>query len=334
MSRLTCLRTSALFLLAGLSAGCTFSGCGVDPARSSARPAAATTAAAQSPVVPSGDAAPPAERTGGFDGQRAYAHVEQLVRIGPRPPASDGIRRAQAYIRSQLESFGCAVEEDNFTAQTPMGSVSMKNIVAKAAGSSPSVVLMLTHYDTANIPNFVGANDGGSSTGVMLEMARQVCRRKNALTFWIAFLDGEEAFREWSDTDSVYGSRQMAAKLAVSGELKRVKAVILADLVGYRNLRFKRESNSAKWLVDMVWSTAARLGYEEQFTQAESGVADDHMPFVRRGVAAVDIIQLDDYPHWHTAEDTLDKISPRALAIVGHVILEVLPRLEKKFRLV
>jgi Zn-dependent M28 family amino/carboxypeptidase len=277
--------------------------------------------------------APPADKTGGFDGNRAYAHVAKLVAIGPRPPGSEGIRRTQAYTRSQLESFGCAVEEDNFTAQTPVGPVAMKNIVATAHGKSQNVLLLLTHYDTRREPaGFVGANDGGSSTGVMLEMARHLCGRKNALSIWIAFLDGEEAFEEWSELDSLYGSRQMAARLAVSGDLKRIKAVLLADLVGYRELKFRRESNSTKWLTDLVWSTAERLGYKAHFADDESPVDDDHSPFLKRGVAAVDIIQLEDYPHWHTKEDTLDKISGRSLAIVGHVLLEVIPALEKKFR--
>jgi len=206
------------------------------------------------------EAAPAPATTGGFDGQKAFAQVERLVAIGPRSPGTEGIRRAQEYIRGQLQSFGCTVEEDEFHAATPVGPVAMKNIVAKIPGQSSSVVLLTTHYDTKRLANFVGANDGGSSTGLMLEMARQLCGRKNKLTIWIAFFDGEEAFVQWSATDGTYGSRQMAAKLAVSGELKRVKAVVLADLIGDRNLRIKRESNSTSWLTELVWATASRLG--------------------------------------------------------------------------
>lgn len=299
-----------------------------------AQPQSAAPPAKAAPTAPVFPPAPAPETTGGFDGGKAFAHVAELVKIGPRVPGTDGIRRAQDYIKSQLQGFGCAIEEDDFSGPTPVGRVPMKNIVAKAAGASPNVVLFLTHYDTKREPaGFVGANDSGSSTGVMLELARRACERKNALTIWIAFLDGEEAYVEWTDTDSLYGSRQMAAQLANSGELKKVKAVILADLVGYRELRFKRESNSTTWLVDMVWSTAARLGYSKQFVQDSQGeVNDDHLPFIRRDIPAVDIIQLEDYPHWHTAQDTLDKISPQSLAIVGHVLVEVLPQLEKRFR--
>jgi len=312
-------------LAALIFVSCLAPACQANPQKPTPQPSASSPAKVQVP------AAPPAETTGGFDGQKAFAHVEKLVSFGPRDPGSEGIHRAQAYIHDQLESFGCEVEEDDFSSSTPVGRVAMKNIVAKAPGKSSKVVLFLTHYDTLRKPNFVGANDGGSSTGVMLELARILCRRENALTVWIAFLDGEEALVQWSETDGVYGSRQMAARLAISGELKRVKAVVLADLVGYRDLRFLREANSTKWLTDLVWSTAARLGYEEYFADGETSVEDDHGPFLRRNIPAVDIIQLDDFPYWHTPEDTLDKISPRSLAIVGHVLLEVLPQLEKRF---
>lgn len=306
-------------------------GCRAEPQRTATQTSIAP-AAASSPQNPLGaEAAPPANATGGFDGQKAFAHVERLVAIGPRPAGSDEIRKAQEYLRAQLRSSGCAVEEDDFRASTIFGSLPMKNIVAKSPGRSPSVVLLATHYDTKRMENFVGADDGGSSSGVMLELTRLLCGRKNALTIWITFFDGEESIGEWSATDGTFGSRQMAAKLATSGELKRVKAMLLADLVGGRNLRFKRESNSTRWLTDLVWSTAARLGYENVFVPAETAIEDDHTPFLRRNVPAVDIINLE-APYWHTPRDTLDKISPRSLAIVGHVLLETLAELEKKLR--
>lgn len=316
MSRRIC--CGALAVAGWLALG----GCQAEPKRVPAQAAA--------PAAPGLEASP--ARTRGFDGRRALAHVERLVAMGPRTPASEASRQAQAYLRRELQAAGCAVEEDDFAAVTPLGRVPMKNIVARAAGKRPGVVLFLTHYDTARLPAFLGANDGGSSTGVMLELARHLCARTNELSVWIAFLDGEEAQVRWSETDGLYGSRQLAARLANAGELKRVRAVILADLVGYRELRLRREANSTPWLVDLVWSTAARLGYEEHFVAQAMAVEDDHVPFLRRGIPAVDLIQLDDYPHWHTPEDTLDKLSPRSLAIVGHVLLEVLPELEGKFR--
>jgi glutaminyl-peptide cyclotransferase len=280
--------------------------------------------------------APPASETGGFDGNKAFDHVAQVVAIGPRPPASDGIRRAQQYIKAQLQSFNCQVDEDDFHAQTPVGDVAMKNIIAKAPGEGSGIILLMTHYDTlGSVKDFVGAEDSGSSTGLMLEMARLLCPKKQPNAVWIAFLDGEEAFVNWNqDEDHTYGSRELAALLAVSGDLKRVKAVILADMVGQKNLEIHRESDSTKWLTDLVWKKAATLGYGDIFTSRESQVADDHQPFLSRGVPAVDIIDLDGYTnagYWHTTQDTLDKVSPKSLAIVGHVILESVNELHKKF---
>jgi glutaminyl-peptide cyclotransferase len=287
---------------------------------------------AASSALASAIAAPPAETTGGFDGARAYRYVEQLVAIGPHPAGSEAIRRAQAYIIEQLKGFGCPVEEQDFHASTPIGDVAMKNILVKIPSENPNIILYASHYDTKRIDNFVGADDGGSSTGVLLELARVLCARKNAQTLWLAFLDGEEAFNfQWADPDHTYGSRELAASLALSGTLRRVKAMILVDMVGPANPEFKRESNSTPWLTEVLWSTAARLGYGKVFINESSTISDDHDPFLDRDVPAADIIDLD-VPYWHTAKDTLDKIDPRTLAITGHVLIASLPDLEKKIR--
>jgi glutaminyl-peptide cyclotransferase len=288
---------------------------------------------AQSPA-PS-EAAPPAAQTGGFDGQQAYDYTAKLVSFGPRPPDSDAIHHTQDYIREQLKSFGCAVSEDDFHSSTPIGSVAMKNIVAEIPGERKSIILLLTHYDTLKKDGFVGAVDGGSSSGLMLEMARLLCGKKSTDRIWIAFLDGEEAFQQWSDTDSTYGSRELAARMALSGDLPRIKAVLLADMVGAVNLHIEKDSNSTTKLVDLVWKTAARLGYSDIFVQASTPIEDDHLPFVRRKVPSVDVIDLLDYPssttlpYWHTTQDTMDKVSPRSLAIVGHVFVETVRELQK-----
>jgi glutaminyl-peptide cyclotransferase len=283
-----------------------------------------------------GEPAPPASETGGFDGMKAFEHVAKLVAIGPRPPASDGIHRAQDYIRTQLTSYGCQIDEDDFHAQTPVGEIAMKNIVAKAPGEGQGIILLMTHYDTlSSVKDFVGAEDSGSSTGLMLEMARLMCAKKQPNAVWIAFLDGEEAFVDWNQNDDhTYGSRELAARLAVSGDLKRVKAMILADMIGQTNLEIMRESDSTKWLTDLIWKKAAALGYKDIFISREMQVSDDHQPFLSRGVPSVDIIDLDGYTrlgYWHTAQDTIDKVSPRSLAIVGYVILESIGELQKKF---
>jgi glutaminyl-peptide cyclotransferase len=295
----------------------------------------ATSEAAPPPAETLQQTAPAPEKTGGFDGQRAFQHVADLVAIGPRTAGTDGNHRAQDYIIGQLKGLGCPVDPEAFHTPTPIGDTEMKNIVVKIPGNSPEIVLFLTHYDTKRLPNFVGADDSGSSTGVMLELARLLCPRKNALTIWIAFLDGEEAFNlEWKDPDNTYGSRELAARMALSGDLARTKAVILADMVGGKNLRLQRETSSTGWLTDMVWSAAARLGYGDTFVSSQMGVTDDHDPFLARHVPAVDIIDLDTpqrLDYWHKPQDTLDKLSPTSLAIVGHVLIAVVPQLEQKF---
>jgi len=294
----------------------------------------ATSEAAAAPVS-TPQQAPTPDKTGGFDGQRAFQHVSDLVAIGPRTAGTEGNHRAQDYIIGQLKSFSCPVDPQAFHTPTPLGDMEMRNVLVKIPGTSPDILLFLTHYDTKRLPNFVGADDSGSSTGVMLELARLLCPRKNALAVWIAFLDGEEAFNlEWRDPDNTYGSRELAARMALSGDLSRTKAVILADMVGGRNLRLQKESNSTSWLTDLVWSTASRLGYGDVFVSSSLAVEDDHDAFLARHVPSVDIIDLDTparLGYWHTPQDTLDKLSSRSLAVVGHVLIAVVPQLEQKF---
>jgi Zn-dependent M28 family amino/carboxypeptidase len=306
-----------------------------------ARPSAATASSNATATTASvqAESAPPPAQTGGFDGAAAYAQVAKLVSFGPHPPDTDAIRKVQAYIRGQLTSFGCTTELDDFHAETPVGSLAMQNIVAKIPGSGPGVILLLTHYDTLRLDGFVGAEDAGSSTGLMLEVARNLCRApKRANAVWIAFVDGEEAqvvqngVAQWNGQDEVYGSRELAARMGISGDLKRTRAVILADMIGQYGLQLKREENSTPWLADLVWRTADKLGYGKVFVSEKSGpVSDDHEPFKNRGAPVVDIIDLDGYinvGYWHTRQDTLDKVSPKSLAIVGHVVLESVAELQ------
>ncbi len=309
--------------------------CGGSGASTPAETPTTSAPAASAPVNSSAaaDDALPASQTGGFDGAKAFQDVAKLVSFGPHPSGSDGIHQAQQYIEVELKSCGCAFEEDNFHTPTPVGDMTMKNIVAKVPGTRSGIILLLTHYDTKRLANFVGAEDGGSSTGVMLEMARLLCARqgKDPNAVWIAFLDGEEAMVDWTDTDSVYGSRELAARVALSGDLKRVKAVILADMIGQKDLEIPKETGSTKWLTDLVWSTAARLGYGNVFVARDMPIEDDHQPFLKRGVPAVDLIDFDGFqPYWHTPQDTLDKVSARNLGIVGHVVLASVAELQKK----
>jgi len=277
--------------------------------------------------------APAADTTGGFDGARAYKHVVEQVAIGPHPAGSEGIQRAQQYIVGQLKSFGCPVEVQDFHASsTPVGDVAMENILVKIPSTNPNIILYGSHYDTKRIPDFVGADDAGSSTGILLELERLLCARKNAETIWLAFFDGEEDFNfNWTDTDNTFGSRELAASMALSGELQRVKAMILLDMVGPANPVYKREINSTPWLTDLIWSTAGRLGYGRVFVGDRADIDDDHIPFLKRGVPSVDIIDLE-VPYWHTPQDTLDKIDPRTLAITGHVMISSLPEIEQRIK--
>jgi len=252
------------------------------------------------------------------------------VGFGPRPSGSASIGQLQEYIQSELTSYGCKVDVDSFSSDTPVGRLAMKNIVAKIPGDKAGIIMLATHYDTKRLENFVGADDGASSTAVMLELARLLCGRRGPYQVWITFFDGEEAVKFiWQDPDNRYGSRQMAARLAMSGDLPKIKAVLLADMVGSRNLRFRREADSTKALTDLIWSTAARLGYSNIFVNESSSTVDDHIIFLKRGVPAVDVINFE-IPYWHTVEDTLDKVSAKSLAITGGVFLESVKQLQSK----
>jgi glutaminyl-peptide cyclotransferase len=292
-------------------------------------------AAAQTSVQPN-DEAPPPDSTDGFDGKRAYAHVAKQVSFGPRPAGSPALAQTQDYLLSELKSYGCTADVDAFSSDTPAGRIAMKNILVKIPGDKPGVILLGTHYDTKRLENFVGADDAGSSTGVMLELARLLCSQRSRYNVWIAFFDGEEAVRpEWQDPDNCYGSREMAARFANSGDLTKIKAFLLADLVGTRTPHFKRETYSTKTLVDLVWSVAKKLGYSNIFVDDSSPIEDDHQSFLKRHVPSVDVIDLDNGPggdvyYWHTPQDSLDKISPKTLAIVGHVFLESVKQLQSK----
>jgi len=299
---------------------------------STTQPPLTSTAASAPPQA--ADEAPLPEKSGGFDGKRAFAHVAKQVSFGPHPSGSPAIAQVQDYLLSELKSYGCNVETDAFGADTPVGRLPMENILVKIPGEKPGVILLGTHYDTKRLDNFVGADDGGSSTAVMLELARLLCKQHGKYAVWIAFFDGEEAVRlQWEDPDNRYGSRQMAARFANSGDIKKIRAFLLADLVGGRNSRFRRDDSSTKWLTDLVWDVAAGLGYPSLFLNELTGIGgDDHHSFTQRGVPAVDVIDLipNEVPYWHTPEDALDKISAKTLAIVGHVFLESVKQLQSK----
>ena len=294
---------------------------------------------------PSGSLAPIAGAIA-FNGERAMEHVRKQIEFGPRPPGSLELARTRAYIIDQLTSYGLKVTTDEFRASTPQGEKEMVNITAEIPGESKDVIIISSHYDSKYFKNmrFVGANDPGASVATLLELGRVLAAStaKPKLTYWLVFFDGEEAFCEgWDDCgkpdapDNTYGSRRFVSQLRATNELNRVRAMILLDMIGYKNLELGRDTMSTKWLQDIVWQTAGELGYGNIFVNRAEGVGgDDHEPFLRAGIDSLDLIQLSNYrsgsvEYWHTAEDSLDKISPRSMKVVGDVILVSLPRIEQ-----
>jgi len=269
-----------------------------------------------------------------FNGGRAFEDLRRLVALGPRPSGSRGLEKARQEILRQLRQAGVAAEEERFVASTPAGSVPMVNVIAKIPGARRQVVIVAGHYETKRFDDFafVGANDGGSSAAFLLEMARVLATRKAGFTYWVVFFDGEEAFQQFTETDGLYGSRHLVQKLTADGELSRVEALILVDMIGDARLNIHREYNSTPWLTDMVFRSAQRLGYDKYFQDEPRAYEDDHIPFVNAGVAATDLLDFDYGPsnrYWHTAQDTLDKCSPISLTIIGRVVLATLDDLEK-----
>jgi Zn-dependent M28 family amino/carboxypeptidase len=270
-----------------------------------------------------------------FDAARAYNHAKQMVEFGPHPSGSDAIKKAQDYIEKEFKSYGLKVTEDNFEAVTPRGAVQMKNIIGELPGEKPDIVLITGHYDTKLQRGFLGANDGGSSSACVLEMARALSKTKPQYTLWFVQFDGEEAVVDWNamnGKDNTYGSRHLASKLKADGTLSRVKAMILVDMIGDKQLDIKREGESTRWLTDIIWNTASKIGYAKNYLREEHYISDDHLPFLQAGVPSVDLIDFNygpDHAYWHTNEDTLDKISGESLKAVGDVIIRALPEIFK-----
>ena len=268
-----------------------------------------------------------------FDSGRAFEHVRQLVAIGPRPAGSPGIEATRRYISDQMKAIGVPVIEQRFEGATPFGPVKMANLLGTIPGASPDRLIIGGHYDTKLFRQFrfVGANDGGSSAAMLLELARVLKARRNPFTIELVFFDGEEAVIDWTGTDHTYGSRHYVEAAGADGTLKTIRAMVLLDMVGDRDLTIRREAASTPWLIDIVWATATRLGHRDVFLDEELAVEDDHVPFLRAGIPAVDIIDLD-YTAWHTADDALERISARSLQTVGDVLLEALPKMEARLR--
>ncbi len=267
-----------------------------------------------------------------FSGASALEFTRQAVAFGPRPPGSAANHKLQAYIEAQLKKLRCQISFDAFTADTPAGPVAMRNIIARFPGTTSRAIVITGHFDTKPMPGrgFVGANDGGSSTGFLLELARVVNSMPHADDICLAWFDGEEAYGEWSDTNGIYGSRHLADKWSRDGTLARIKALINVDMIGDTDLGIMEEGNSTPSLMNLVWKTAHDLGYGKYFLDSGFATEDDHLPFLRKGVQAIDLIDFDYGPnnaYWHTEKDTMDKLSARSFEVVGAVVSAVLRKL-------
>ncbi|MFQ3580396.1 MAG: M28 family peptidase [Chloracidobacterium sp.] len=310
------------------------------PAAEPTRPAATTTAR---------------ERSTPFDAERAFRHIEKQVAYGPRPAGSAALGNLREWLIGELKSYGLKVTTQPFTARTPskkFPTIRMENVIAELPGASQDVLLIASHYDTKYMEDevFVGANDAGSSTAVVLELARVLAamspeERGFSQTVQFVFFDGEEAVVEWEGDDNTYGSRHFVEQLRATGQMKRIKAMILLDMVGDADLAIPKEYQSSAWLANIIHETAHDLGYGAHFPKTTHAIADDHLPFLKAGIPAVDLIDFTygtdevnfgpggpENAYWHTARDTPDKLSPRSLKIVGDTVLSALPKIAKAAR--
>jgi len=298
-------------------------------------------------VVSHVNASPPAVETviaepqakPSFDSAKAFEHLKAMVAIGPRYSGSPAIRQTRAYLTRELSALGFKVEEQPFTADTPKGRIEMVNLIVRLAGKRPERLLFTGHYDTKNLPNFVGASDGGSSAAFLVELARALKDQPREFTYEFVWLDGEEATCNlWDECskpgkpDHTYGSQYYVDAAKQAGALKSIKAMILVDMIGDKDLQIRRERKGTAWITDAIWAAAKRTGHGGTFVDLSTDIEDDHVPFINAGVEAADIIDLD-YPYWHNDQaccDDISRVSARSLQIVGEVLLAAIPDIEKR----
>lgn len=305
-------------------------------ARSKSAPAAPDTSNAN--VVSAADPSPSTDSAPqpAFDASRAMQYVKDIVAFGPRPIGSENHKKVENFILSHLK--GDDVEQDAFEVHASEGTFPVRNIIAKFPGKKDGIIVIASHYDT-NWPlrntSYIGANDGASSSALLLEIASQLRRKKlDGYSVWLLWDDGEESMRlPWYDPESLYGVRHLADKWQSDGTLKKIKAFILEDMIGDADLNIERVTDSTPWLENLVGQAATRLGYQSHFFGREGDVEDDHVPFLQRGVPATDLIDFDygyNNVFWHSTEDTVDKLSPNSLEIVGMVTLETVRLVDQR----
>jgi Zn-dependent M28 family amino/carboxypeptidase len=276
-----------------------------------------------------------------FNAPQAYAYTAKVAGYGERWPGSPGHAKTEELIRSTIRKDGGQIEADNFTAKTPRGSVAVHNIIGKFNVSSDpkqKIFILAGHYDTLFMPGFIGANDGGSSTAILLAFADALAGHKTNMQIWLVWTDLEEAIREFNATDGLYGSRHLAGTLAGNGVAGRVSGFFLLDMIGDKDLSVARETGSTRWLQDFISQAAKQLGYEQYFFKYDVGIIDDHVPFLQVGIPAVDVVDamygrmgpsFDSMGEFHHANtDTMDKVSAHSLEIVGRTILKTVELLD------
>jgi glutaminyl-peptide cyclotransferase len=270
-----------------------------------------------------------------FSGKDAFTHTKALVEFGPRPSGSPELDRARKYIESTLASWKLKPEVDSFTEPTPIGKIAMYNYIVKFPGNGDRIVIVAGHYDTKRFKDikFVGANDGGSSAGVLLELAHVLAAGpKPGATVWLVFHDGEEAQEgPWTDTDSLHGAKHLAQKLQASGEVKKIKALINIDMIGNKNLSILRDTYSTPWLNNLVREQASAIGLAKIFNRDTTDIQDDHLPYIAAGIPALDLIDFTSQEtFWHNAGDTLDKLSADSMEAIGRVVLASIDAIAKR----
>jgi glutaminyl-peptide cyclotransferase len=256
-----------------------------------------------------------------FSGENALGHVQAMVDFGPRPPATPAIEKTRDYLAKQLELFGWRVTRQTFTDTTPRGKIEFVNLIATYGKDSASSFLVCSHYDTKTFDTarFVGANDGGSSTGVLLELARVLAQRPDlARKAELIFFDGEEAYEAFSETDGLYGSRYFAKQLAAENKTKQFRGGILLDMVGDRSLTITLPPDSPAEMARDIFASAEALNLRKYFTYFDRDITDDHTPLNAVGIPTIDLIDFD-FAAWHTPDDTIDKLSAESLRTVGAV---------------
>jgi Zn-dependent M28 family amino/carboxypeptidase len=278
-----------------------------------------------------------------FNSQTAYAYTAEIAGFGERWPGSPGHKKTEDLIHQILQKDGAQIEADDFVATTPRGSVTVHNIIGKFnVGADPKqdIFVLAGHYDTLFKTGFIGANDGASSTAILLAFADALAHQKTRMQIWLVWTDLEEAIRSFGGNDGLYGSRHLAQKLAANGTMSRIRGLFLLDMIGDKDLNVARETGSSGWLQNFISQAANQLGYGRYFFEYETNIIDDHDSFIEVGIPAVDVVDaqygrmgatFDSMGEFHHSNaDTMDKVSQHSLDIVGRTILLTVELLDAK----